>query len=251
MPAWSTVPCVEEYNTRDEQYTENGFNAKVTLRCAYANRHALVQDMLFISRPAWGGALIGAYPTTASIALAGEGQSADGLSFTYSESLVTVTFSSAAEQQLISESLEPTAEFQVLDHTMFRWDSANGDLLDESEAPGRLIRGLNLVRTLYKVPSIPGSVLGAVGGVNNTAYSSGLLGLTFDAETLLYTPPTMNRTITTTGTQGWDITLKFRYQPEGWNRFWRASKMQYQKIYIAGGGQYRNYPLKAFAGLLA
>lgn len=250
MP-WSSVSCEEEAYTRQEQYTDKGFTASVGLRCAYADRHSLVADF-FTNMPAWPFASIGAYPIGASITPMQQSafDAASGVIGEYESALVTISFSSAAEQTLISESLEPTVEGQVLDHKLFKW-SGDGKLLEENEAPVRLVRGLNLVRTLYKVASIPAAVLSAQGCVNNANYTSTLLGLTFASETLQFGGAFPQRTITTSGSQGWDVTLKFRYQKDGWNKFYRAESQQYEQIVVAStGAVFKQFPPISFAGLL-
>jgi hypothetical protein len=171
----------------------------------------------------------------------------------YIDALVSVGYSSGEETDFISESLEPTVEFVTLDYKNFRWGAANGDEVKEGEAPGKLVRSLSLVRTIYHLASIPTDVLDLVGSVNDTAYASTLLGLTFPAETMLFSPPSMDRTITTAGTKGWNLAMRWMYKPETWNKFWnaRANPAAYQRMYTVDPGTvYNSYPLEDHSNLL-
>jgi hypothetical protein len=175
-----------------------------------------------------------------------------GQSCEYLDALVTVAYSTE-EEDLLSESLEPTAEFITLDYKRFRWSGADGDPLLEGEAPGKLVRNLNLVRNIMKIVDIPVATLDLPGSVNHEDYVSALLGLTFPAETLLFQPPAMSRTITTAGAKAWNLNLKFSYKPWGWNKYWRSKTETYERIYIvgmSGADPYNMYPLNDFSDFL-
>jgi hypothetical protein len=155
------------------------------------------------------------------------------------------------KRELVSESLEPTAEFQLQDHRRFRWNAPNGEPLTEGEAPGRLVRGMNLVRTIYNVePPLPTSLLTLSGTVNDVSYASSMLGLTFAAEILLFGQPALSRTLTAAGDDAFTLSLKFTHKGSGWNKYWRAKSQTYQHIYLAGGAIYRSHPLADFSDYL-
>jgi len=253
MGIFSVIPCAEEHGTAQEDWNLEDWEASVTLRCAWSLRHNLVSDLLGNRRPwPFSGFAVRPLAKTARIrpvpsAFVAVGQTIDA----YIHALVDVTYSAIEDTDLIAESLEPTAEFITLDFNRFRWGAANGDPLLEEEAPGKLRRGLVLNRTLFHVNTpLPITLLTLIGTVNNAPFVSGLLGLTFNTETLLYTPPTMSRTITTAGATAWNMTLKFMFQPETWNFFWRAKTQSYQSIFLAGGGQYKSYPPADFSDFL-
>lgn len=251
MGVFSAVACKEEYGTATENAgLKDGVSASVVLRCAYADRLALMDDLLGFPR-VWPRSGYTLPPSAISCAckpdLTKYTQSSQEI--VYEEALVTVNYSTEV-QDLVSESLEPTQEFITLDYRRFCWGSPNGPNLIEGEAPGKLIRGLNIVRTLYKKTTVPAAVL-ATTGVNNVAYSSNLLGLTFPSETLLYEPGNLSRTFTTLGTEGFTVTVKFSYRQHGWNKFWRADTQQWTRIYLRGGAQYNSYPLVDYSSLLA
>lgn len=254
MATYSSITCCEEFGSQQENRTLSDWSPSVVLRCAWSSRHALVADLLGNRRewphgtgdkPRAVSASIVPFPST-------EVGTITGQSHNYDDALVTVNYSSNVESDLVSESLEPTVEFQILDYKRFRWGSGSGDPLLEGEAPGKQLRGLNLVRTFYGLSSLPTEILTGVGKVHNASYVSSLLGLTFAADTLLFVPPSLNRTITTAGSRGWTATVKFVYKPETWNKFWRASSGAYESIYLAGSGSaYESYPPANLSALLA
>ena len=252
MAVYSTVACAEEHDAQSENWNLDSASARVTLRCAWDDRHDLVQDILGNQRvwPHDGSGLL--YPTSATVEPWPSIYSSSGQECTYLDALVTVSYGTEVED-LISESLEPTTEFMKLDYRRFRWGAVNGDPLLKNEAPGKLYKGLNLIRTIYDVASpLPTTLLTLPGAVNDADYVSSLLGLTFPEETLLFTPPKMDRSITTAGAEGWTLQLKFVYKAAGWNKFWREKTEDWEDMYLinGGGAAYKNYPLEDFSDFL-
>ncbi len=151
--------------------------------------------------------------------------------------------------ELVAESLEPTGEMQVLDYTKFRWGAPDGDRLEEDEAPAKLVRSLDYAVKMFRVTTILPAVLTLIGKVNEDPVLATLLGVTFPAQTLLYNPPVLERSITTEGVGAWDLGFRFSFRPDGWNAYWRAATQAYSTIYLAGGAEYLSYPLGDFGAL--
>jgi hypothetical protein len=247
MPDFSSVSCAEVHGQRQENYNvQSGFTASVVLQCAWSERYALMADVIGKAWPEVGSAWAG---SCSCVPMPGE-FIASGQSMEVSQAIVTVNYGPETKD-LLSESLEPTAEFQIQDHLGFRWGAANGDPLLPAEAPGLLYRGLNLVRTMYRLPAIPAVVLTAVGKSNDADYTSALLGLTFPLETLLFQPPNTSRTFDTNGTEGFTLQMKFNYKEQGWNKFWRAKTNAWEEIFRQGGLVYKPYAPADFSALLA
>ena len=229
MSLFSIVPCAEKHGTREEEFSIlESPAAKVTLQCDYADRYALVTDLL-LNRRQWPFYVAAIIPVAVSAQIEDipTQYGTDGQTCTYLQSDITVTYSSKIPT-LFSEELEPTAQFQEVDARNFIW--ANGVPLTQGEAPGFLNRGLSLVRTLYDVlDPLPPQLLSYVGCCNLTQYISSL-GLVFEPQTLLYTPPNLSRTVRFTGDNAWQVAMKFMYMPNGWNNFWNASAQQYMQI---------------------
>lgn len=234
----------EEARTVNESADKDkGDMYQVTLRCPWANRRSVVDDILGYSRP---------YPRFSSgdarartAAIVGDGTFVkDGSLHDPEVALITITYGPGPEDvegNIISETLEPSAEFLTNDHRQFRWSSASGDKLVPEEAPGKLIIGLDYVQTRYNLGSLPVQIL-LPGICNNGAWTAQTLGLTFAIETLLYVNSIPNRTITTGGTEGWNMTSRASFRPNGWNKFWRAKTQSWESMYIAGGAEYKNFP---------
>lgn len=251
MTTYSTVDCCEEAGTYSEQWGEDEISAQVTLRCTWANKANLIADILGNQKahPIVSGAR--AQSASAVPDVTKFTQNSQGI--TWIDALVTFNYSSDQEENLIDETLEPTVEFLTHDHKRFRWGSLTGDPLLEAEAPATQFKGLNLVRTYHRQSSIPSMVIDtAVGSVNDADYTSSLLGLTFNEEGLLFQPPTLSRSITTAGSKGWKIVLKFSYKPQGWNKFFRAKSNDWEEIVDAEtGAVFKPYPPEDFSTLLS
>lgn len=169
----------------------------------------------------------------------------------YKEVVITVNWEPPSDENpetedLINESIEPTTEFLTLDHEDFRWGSSTGDKLQEAEAPGKLVRGLDYVVTQYQVRRLPSAILSLTGCCNSMPFRTWTLGWSFGAETLLYQPPTLSRKITTDGADAWQVTHRLSYRSTGWNRFWRSKTQSWESIYHKDGGLYKNFPLGNF-----
>lgn len=254
MSTFSAIDCCEEAGTAQENYSEiNGvMTASVTLRCTWANRHVLVQDVVGNKRQ-WpkGGFVLPLAHAAAIVPVITPGAvPQDGQEIIYGDALVTINYSSIVTD-LVSHSIEPTAEFITLDYRRFRWGAADGLPLAEEEAPGLLMRGLNLVVTEMEVfPPLPANYLTAPGSVNNAAVSSALLGLTFGAETLLFAPPSISMSRNTLGQVKTQVVKKFTFKPQGWNVYYRAITNSWESIFIADGAEFKSFPPISFAGLL-
>lgn len=261
MPDYSALACVEEFMEREESADiESGFAARVKLRCAYANRWSVTGDLLLNRRP-WPYGGFATPPRASSVSIEpapmayGEaGQAVDYLG----DALLTVTYSTLkggdpSTTDLVAESLEPSADFITQSHKNFSWGNvAGGNPLNEAEAPGKQIRSLKLIRTLFQLPNtLPTTIIDLVGSVNDVNYTSALLGLMFPAETLLFLPAGLSRTINTDGSSGWNVTLGFDYRKNTWNKHWRAKTNLFENIWrIDPGGIHKNFPPADFSDWL-
>ena len=271
MSDWTSVGTAVEDATSDGREVVVDFrgmnSGKVSLRCPWADRYTVAADIVNNNRlwpSAHGETGIGAIGGRVTIKRA-PGSKITGVDtgiIAYEEALLEVDYDVASYGSLekdsgtgtiFSESLEPTIEHQKIPPTNFKWNSSTGRKLNNDEAPIRAVRGVNLVRTVYQQTSIDASVLTNVGKVNSGSYTSATLGLTFAAETLLFVPPQLQRTVKTDGTKAWTITLKFSYKPDGWNKFWRADKNPagFDTIYdVVAAAQYKPYTPASFSTFL-
>jgi len=250
----TTVETEELAGSPQENWDENGLTATVQLQCAWAERTTVAAETVGLNQ------LYPRIPTSkarakssACVPFGACSQAASG-AVGYEHAMVTVQYvaKDAPEgEDLISESLEPTAEFQTLDYRGFCWSSGSGTPLEKDEAPGRLVRGLDYVHTRHRMTSVSPAVLSLVGYVNAGAMYAPTLGLSFAAQTLLYNPPSLSKKYTTTGSDFTVGTFRFTFKPNGWNTFWRQATQAYEAMYVKGGGVYYNFPLGDFTLLFS
>jgi len=264
MTTFSTVDCayVPKTLTENLDVTTGQITASLTVACLWANRLTLADDVLLNRRP---------YPFVTS-AFTPKAQSCSIVQFDEDLSQTTVgqwrppkfahvtinygilTTTAIGSFDLVAESLEPYGDFIRQDYTLFRWGGKNGDPLKPEEAPGRYMPKLKLVRRIYRLSTLPDDTLSAIGKCNLAAYASPLLGVTFPAETLVYGEPNLERTISTSGSEGWNYTQQWTYDPNGWNKYWRAETGLWEEIYMVTESgvalPWKSYPPTDFSGLL-
>ncbi len=256
MSAYTGIaPNFEVPDTATEEYDdENGLmSASVTVRCAYVDRHLVAGDACANRRP-WPKGAFGLVPKASRASIKGElnlGSVTNDMWFPLT-ALVTLYYTTRTAD-IITESLEPTQQGIRLDYRMFRWASGSGDMLSEEEAPSFLVRGINFVRTSYYVqPPLDPDLLSLNGFVNDSAFSSTLLTLTFDEETLLFGPPVINRKLNSNGVQQFDVVKKWTYQPNGWNKYYRTQDDAWEEIFLVGASTpTKSYPRGDMTSLLS
>lgn len=233
--------------------------ASVTLRCAWADRLYLADDILMNRRT---------YPliTTAfsPIALTAAIVQADqdynqvtvGQWRPPKTAKVTIQYglpdtAQSSNFDVVAESLEPIGEFRRLDYSMFRWGSRSGKALIPEEAPGMMDVKLRLTRRIYRLTNMPPAALSLFGKVNNAAYNSPILGFTFATETILYDAPQPELTISSDGSQGFNLTQNFVYNPFGWNKYFNPSNGTWEYIYhVSSDSPFKSYIPDDFSGIL-
>jgi len=271
MSDWTSITtAVQEAYTDTEQLSYDGTNSSsVTLRCPWADRYNVANDVVNRIWPYLGGGRLAgkisikAAPNTAHTVDAGG-------KLQYEDALVTISYDVAdlgsleqtidpvsGKTVLYREQLVPYVEHQKLDHSLFCWGTNSlGRVLTEAESPFRQTRGYALSRTIYNLPQIDPSILTLPGYVNNATYTSASLGLTFPVETLLFGDPSMDRSISAAGAGQWTLNIKYPYREMGWNKFWRVDKLpatapKWDTIWDTENNvQYRNFPLGSFANWL-
>ncbi len=265
MVMFSTVDCVQE-GPIDENLSviDGGITAKVKLRCAWEDRLLLADDLLLNMRP-WPYITTSFTPVALSCSATWTNSNAkavtDGQGYYPEYAYVTVNYgipkvssSSIGSFDLISETLEPGGSFIRLPYTLFRWGSRTGDPIEPDESPGVFVPALKLVRRIYRLASLPGNALSSVSKCNANSYASPLLGVTFAPETLLYLEPVTERTISTAGTEGWNYTQNWEYNPNGWNKYYRAKTQTWEEIYrvdtTGTPTPFKSYVPDALTGLL-
>jgi len=238
-----------------EDFAED-FTATRRLMVAWGDRYAMVAALEFTTYPYLP--VMEAYARSVSVVPFGAKQSAAGGGFvTYEKAEITVTYRLSSEDpqtvDLVTEAVEPNAEFRTLDYEDFRWGSTDGDVLNEDEAPSQLLRGHDYILKFHKLPVVPVAVIDLEGYVNAFPFATYTLGRTYAAETLLFGGGTPSRKITSAGVENFTLTERFHFKATGWNEFFRQAAPEasaYQAIYHKDKGLHRNHPLANFASLL-
>lgn len=254
---WATVACEEIHGTRRENRTLDGWDCGVDLKVSANNLEALIAELG--NTPAvWplSGGTNKPKATGVGVRPLGSATGAIGNVILYDEYIVSVTYSDKA-MDFVSEEIQPSVEFGLLDFRKFRWGAPNGTPIKEGEAPGRQLIRARLVRTYHNLEGpLSLDLLTLMGHCNDTEYASTLLGLTFPKESLLYECPSLSRKIDVAGNFKWQVALTFNFKAEGWNKFWRAEDEEYQELFIAAASSdtsdpYKNYPPEDLSGLFA
>jgi hypothetical protein len=149
---------------------------------------------------------------------------------------------------LYSEQIEGNARFLTMPHRNLYW--ADGSALATAEAPAVIFRGLDWVFTRYNfaASSIPAWVFDLQGCVNDAPITSWRYNRTFAAGTLMYGTPLIATSATIAGSNGFNLTLRLSYQPQGWNNFPRHGQVECEPIYVddAASDLWLPYPPASF-----
>ncbi len=246
------VSWTELEGSPTESTSREEFSATMELKCDWSDRNDVLNYFGNINPPAL------LYPhqpymgaTVESLSCQPFGnrvQNASGIA-SYDSAQITVNWSNKMDPEtLCIETIEPSAEFLTIDPEPFEW--TDGTALTEVEAPGALMQGLTYEIEYPRRWTIPSGYLPATGCVNTSAWQTLTLGLTFAAETLLYTPRRCTRVFTTGGAKAYSLAMSFTYRPSGWNTYWRQQTSQWAQMRFKDGGAiYKSYPTYDFSYL--
>lgn len=249
MANYSTVPCFEKHNSRQETWSAEGSSASVTLVVDWAKRYDLVLD-LFNQTPARpypynGQTPVDLFVNSARVVnLENEEGKQSSQSFEYSTAEVEVTYTvptvgplggvgsrerdpTTNEEVFITETITSVSEFHTLNPDWFSWSDNPATLLPLKEDEGPVVqsRALRIERSIRGLSSVSSDVLDYPNTVNLRVYTSRFLGMTFGIGELLFLEPVITRSISrvAVGTVPvgsrftFDLTLSFGYKKGGWN----------------------------------
>lgn len=236
--------CEEVHDTRVEglSYT-GGPTASVTLRCAWADRFNLRTDL--INNGYWPVAGAGGLaPRCQSVNVRPEPSEYDevGQEIGYKNALLDVQYSfdesagsgggggGGTGRQLYTESFEPQMELVTPANKKY-WYNQNeennpgpGNKKDreflEGDTPPNIRQyTFTINRTFYNWVSVPITFLTLLNHINDEEVTFPSLGLTFAKETLLFVPVNSQKSVSSEGTDGYTVSVKFVYRPQSWNMF--------------------------------
>lgn len=254
-----------------ESYDEESFSATRTLKCAWDDRHTFARQLRGWIDGDWPDFTVHLphrYPDiqgafVRSIAPKGFGKSSahgsDTERISYAHAELSVGYSTKGQGEggrvgddpiaLVTESLEPAAEFVTLSGKGLEWADTPGEPIEAGDEPTILNRIIDWVYTIHQLTTLPAAFLNLVGSVNNAQVVSHSLNFTFDPEVLLYQGASPRRIITTEGTEAWEVTLRFTARRFGWNKWWRSGYTEPQRLWN-GAIQYKPFPLVNFVNQL-
>ncbi len=258
-----TVTYEEMQGSPQEQNSKTGGTATRQLICAWGDRWTLMQEIIDEAYENLDPSSLIAINATSTPMLGAN--TGSGTVATYEKAIVSVEYTTPKFEEdeggdEKTESIEPYAEFLTVGSRNLRWTDTNGSPLVKDETPGILMQGLVYVFRKNFQTDLPDSVRELIGKVNVAAItptSTGMEGFVFEAETLLFQPPSIVRTFDSDNNLTWDVEYRFMYKPNwdgttarGWNYFWNQNKTGgagFDKIYdVKAGGQYKHYLLGDF-----
>ncbi len=272
-PNVTSYDYIEVGPSPEVDWDPQNIRAQRNLQCNWADRYYLAQQLLGHSTWAGGSTIhymlpqafpdsYGLYCNKVRIQPFGAPiDSGDTKIMAYTKSRLVVSYkpvplpeSGGAPQAqiLVSESIDPVAEFLTMPNRKLYWDNAQAVELSADEAPGIIIHMVDWVYTIHQLPYIPSEVFTKIGYCNSASVVSKGLGKTFEAETLLYNPPSASREIDSFGFYAWSLTMRFTYRPQGWNKFPKAGEhsLDFRVIYNSGGDPLKIYPTTNLGDLI-
>jgi len=155
----------------------------------------------------------------------------------YDTAILQVNYESVpdtAEEMLVEETFEPTAEFITVSNRNLFW--ADGAKVKVDESPGLILKGMEWVYKIKRFPIIPPNILDYLGKTNSAIVHSFKFNKDFEIGTLLFTPPELVEFTDFTGQSLWEITYRFSVKFAPWNYFPRAGQTDFYPMYTAATG---------------
>lgn len=258
----------------DESYDEESFSASRSFKVTWDDRHDFARQLRGWIEGSWPNFIVhlpDRYPDVRgafvrSVRMKGigkssaEGSDTDRISYADGYAEVTAQYSTKGQSEgqggaggdspiaIVTESLEPAAEFVTLSGELLHWEAQDGPEVEDGEATV-LARSIEWVYTIHQLTTMPAAFINLVGFVNNSQVFSHSLNFTFDPEVLLYQGASPRRIITTEGVEAWEATLRFTARRFGWNKWWRSGYNEPQSIYTSTG-EYKPFPQANFVNQL-
>lgn len=164
----------------------------------------------------------------------------------YEKAVVTVDYSTRGPVliagQLVSERIEHSTTHKAFDTSGLRWESADSDIRVNVGEVTRFDAGLDYVLRYHQTLGMPLWLFITPGTVNSNTVGCLTLPFSFAPYTVRYRGCVIERSAGLGMLPAFDIIVRCSIAPGTWRKFWRPQTGQYETIYIAGGGEYRNYP---------
>lgn len=120
----------------------------------------------------------------------------------------------------------------------WKWSSDDVELGDDAPEIVKVVPEGDYTLVRHFVPVLPASTIdGMIGKINNGTFPTSSSAGGFAAGTLLFMGDDSQRQHTSEGTKAWEITLKFAYNPNGWNKIYRSGTGAYEEVEEIAGGE--------------
>lgn len=270
MAKWiadGSIALREIDGTRSEKYNPTSgipsFNVK--LECGTIARESAIQKLLG-NPEVWPFAGVFDHIYCVNVDVVGSGQyttDADGQVLENQYVILDATYAPRVGVYLEEDyqskpvywldEIEPRYESRPLPHRQFVWGDITTSLpseilpmIDGDESPQKPEPGASIVHTIegWQDPSWYAVARAAIGTTNAQAYTSPVLGDTFEEESLLLRNVTIQPSYSfasyRTGAKTYTLKFFYEWKHYGWNRFWR-NKMD------AAGYYYLRYAESPYA----
>lgn len=268
--------------------TENaGFSATRTLQCKWEERLLLVDQLrgAILRGPSLTTRIVPHRFPEFSDALCQEARAVRWGGMTSDVGVIPVTYEAARviviykvpdginipspdarpEDVLVTESIEPSAEFITVPNEGLFWPSSPTEIqekLPDDITVTKLLSKLDWVYTIHQEQDLPKQLLKLIGRVNEFEVSRQQINQTFPAESLLFASLHAERQVTTEGTQAWRLTFRFTFNPfetdsgiaapkTGWNLFLRSGNKVPRPLIDKDGKQVKPYERADFKELIS
>lgn len=242
-----TVVYAEDYGSPESEWTEGIFKATRRLRCDWSDRVTFLTELSSGTYPYNEG--LGA--PCVSLHCVGEGDlGGTAGAVTYPKALVTARYATHAPVLLgdyyTTEWNEPYAETIPVPHGLLRWDSTAGASLFPGEQPNVYKFGEVFCQKYHGVSSTAAGTLFPIlearkNKINPSPVTFSILGRTCAAGTLLFQPAVISATARPGILTAYDVLCRYRYEPNGWNKFFRSSSGAWEVAYVEGVGAFAPY----------
>lgn len=257
---YSDVDCAEIEGSFTEVQNESTWTQNVSLVCDWSDRNDLIGSIRGNRHPTIGSG--GNPPIAIGFRVQGleskDSTDSAAQQFYYKTAQVDVTYKILTPQapagggpndpsptfnyEYYTETIEPTIEQLRWSHRRLRWgQGANSRLIEPEEAPTFPVFRERFSRTYIGLVTPIGTAFSTLQGkINKDPVVSNIIGVTYPAQTVLYSNRTINASSSATNfgiDNRVNMTLNFMYRQETWRKFYDVETNNFEKMYTASGSE--------------
>lgn len=220
----------------EEVTLERGFSAQRKLICAWNDRLVLAEGILGQAYPyVIDSPAIARRAAIEPVPAKQDGEGEELLS-AYAKAIITISYDEGEGgtrfpvESGYFEDFIPTMEYGTLGFKDYFWLKSSGPpVIVESvdEGPAKQFYGGEYIRKRFGLTKYPKAHLAFIGTINKSSVltvTSYMDGLSFDAGTLLFQPPTIEYERQPDSSFKLNVSYRLLYKPQTHNKFWRTIK---------------------------